>query len=197
MNIEKRKRTKSIAITTIALVSVLLAVCLTTAPAMAQEIVRQYDALVPWDAERLSDGNTLIAEFGNHSVVVVNLDTKQIVWQYGTGTAGLEPGQLDCPIDAERLSSGNTLIVDYNNHRVIEVDSDKNIVWQYGTTGAWGNGTNQLHYPTDAEHLSNGNTLITDRQNNRVIEVKTSDYNPTEPNNGFTAQCIVWEMTGL
>ena len=193
MNTEKRKRTKII--TTIALVSFFLVICLTAAPAMAQEIVRQYDALVPWDAERLSDGNTLIAEFGNHSVIVVNY-AKQIVWRYGTGTAGSDPGQLDCPIDAKRLSSGNTLITDYNNHRVIEVNPSGAIVWQYGT-GTAGNGTNQLHYPTDAERLSDGNTLIADRLNNRVIAVKTSDYNPAEPNNGFTEGSIVWEMTGL
>ena len=37
MNVEKRKRTKSITIATVALVSVFLAVCLTTAPAMAAD----------------------------------------------------------------------------------------------------------------------------------------------------------------
>ena len=192
MKTEKRKRTKII--TTVALVSILLAVCLTAAPAMAQ-VVREYDALVPWDAKRISGGNTLITEYGNHTIIEVT-PGGAIVWQYGTGTQGSGPDELDCPVDAERLSSGYTLITDYNNHRVIEVSHSGTIVWQYGT-GTAGNGTNQLHHPTDAERLSDGNTLIADRINNRVITVKTSDYNPSEPNNGFTAGSIVWEMTGL
>jgi len=159
---------------TIALLSVIM-VCLLAVPAMAQEeIVWQHDAVMPWDAERLASGNTLIAETGNNTVLEINTTTKEIVWQYGTGTAGSDPGQLDSPVDAERLPSGNTLITDRNNHRVIEVNSTGAIVWQYGTTGTSGSGYDQLNNPMDAERLSDGNTLIADRLNNRVIEVNES-----------------------
>ena len=193
MNIkEKRKRTKSIGIAAIALVSILLATCMTAAPAMAaqEEIVWQCDAIMPWDAERLSNNNTLITEYGNHTVIEVTPLTKEII--YGNGTFGSGANQLNCPIDAERLSDGKTLITDSKNHRVIEVDSNKNIVWQYGN-GTLGAGINQLKYPMDAERLANGNTLITDEQNSRVIEVRTDDYDPTEPDNNFSADSIVWQ----
>ena len=153
-----------------------------TVSEVSAEIVWQHGALVPWDAERLSNGNTLITELGGHTVTEVTPDGAT-VWQYGTGTQGFGPGELNCPHDAKRLSSGNTLITDYNNHRVIEVNLSGAIVWQYGT-GTAGSGTDQLNYPTDAERLSNGNTLIADRLNNRVIEVGS-------------AGTIVWEMTGL
>ncbi|MCD6456982.1 MAG: hypothetical protein J7K81_09390, partial [Methanophagales archaeon] len=134
-------------------------------------IVWQYEGLInPIDAERLANNNTLITEFGNHSVVEVT-PTGETVWRYGDGTAGSGENQLNSPVDAERLAGNNTLITDRNNHRVIEITQAGEIVWQYGTTGTSGSGTDQLHNPMDAERLANGNTLIADRLNNRVIEV--------------------------
>ena len=155
---------------------------LVTVSEIPEEIVWYYVATMPWDAERLSDGNTLITEYGGHTVTEVT-PAGAIVWQYGTGTQGSGPGELNCPHAVKRLSSGNTLIADYNNHHVIEVNSSGATVWQYGT-GTPGSGTNQLNFPTDAERLSGGNTLIADRSNNRVIEVDND-------------KTIVWEMTGL
>ena len=158
-----------------------------------EDIVWLYSGLsMPWDAERLSNGNTLITEFGKHTVIEVTpiTLTKEII--YGNGTAGSGENQLNCPVDAERLSDGNTLITDSKNHRVIEVDSDKNIVWQYGN-GTPSDGTNQLNYPMDAERLANGNTLITEEHNCRIIELRTSDYDTAKPDNNFTADSIVWQ----
>ena len=138
---------------------------------LSTPIVWQYEGLVnPIDAERVANNNTLITEFGNHSVVEVT-PTGETVWRYGDGTAGSGENQLNSPVDAERLASGSTLITDRSNHRVIEVTQAGEIVWQYGTTGTSGSGADQLHNPMDAERLSNGNTLIADRLNNRVIEV--------------------------
>ena len=154
-----------------------------TVSEVSAEIVWQHGALIPWDAERLSSGNTLIAEYGNHTVIEVT-PAGETVWLYGTGTAGSGANELNSPAAAERLTGGNTLIVDRNNHRVIEVDPAGGIVWQYGTTGVSGSGANELYNPMDAERLSNGNTLIADRLNNRVIEVT--------PTGG-----ISWEITGL
>ena len=156
-------------------------------PATAQDVVWQYPASMPWDAERLLNNNTLITEFGNHTVVEVT-PAGEIVWQYGDGTAGSGANQLNCPVDAERLDNGNTLITDRNNHRVIEVNSTGDIVWQYGN-GTPGSGPDQLNYPMDAEQLDSGNVLITDEQNSRVIEV------------AYPNKQIVWEInattTGL
>ena len=138
-------------------------------------IVWQYSAVMPWDVERLPNGNMLITEYGNNTIIEVNPAGGK-VWQYGDGTAGSGSGQLNSPIDAERLSN-NTLITDSNNHRVIEIGSAGTIVWEM-------NATDGLSFPWDAERLSDDNTLITDKHNNRVIEVD---------NAGNT----VWAMTGL
>ncbi|MCK4528622.1 hypothetical protein KAW18_14725, partial [candidate division WOR-3 bacterium] len=166
--------------TIIVLVSALALLCVMSTPAIAQDTVWQYPASMPWDAERLLNNNTLITEFGNHTVVEVT-PAGDIVWQYGTGTAGSGENQLSSPIDAERLTSGNTFIVDSKNHRVIEVNTTGDIIWQYGN-GTPGSGLDQLNYPMDAEQLYNGNVLITDEQNSRVIEVAPSNKQ------------IVWEI---
>ena len=58
----------------------------------------------PMDAERLSNGNTLITEYGDQRVIEIN----------STGTIKWIKTGLYYPVDAERLSNGNTLIVEAN-----------------------------------------------------------------------------------
>ncbi len=138
---------------------------------------------VPWEAERLPDGTTLIAESGK--VIRINSAGTEILWEYEN---------LNISTDASLLPNGNILIVEFGSNRVIEVmpsgTSSGTIVWQYG--GTYGSGPNQLSNPREAVRMVNGNTLIADTYNNRVIEVKTSDY----PN--FTAASILWQQgTGV
>jgi hypothetical protein len=154
-----KKLTKGKGILGILLTAVLL--CALVVPAAtptlaADEVVWQYSTGLnkPHDAERLSNGNTLITDMYNDRAIEVDLGGN-IVWEYSG---------LNTPRDAERLSNGNTLITDSVNYRVIEVDPDKNIVWEYST----GTGL-----PEDVERLSNGNTLIAYSNSNRVIEVAT------------------------
>jgi len=89
----------------------------------------------PMDAERLSNGNTLIAECGANRVIEIN-SVGSIVWQK-TG--------LSEPMDAERLSNGNTLIAECGANRIIKVDNAGNIIWE--KTGLSG--------PVDVERLPN------------------------------------------
>jgi plastocyanin len=148
------------------------------------------------DAERLSDGLTLIAGTGlpagasssmpkgcvDNRVIVVN-QTGQIVWQYGqVGVTGSSPGMLNVPVFAIQLPNHNFLITDQGNNRIIEVNKTKQIVWSYGPTS----GPGALNNPNSAELLPNDNILIADENNNRAIEV-TRDGN------------IVWQYndTGL
>ncbi len=148
------------------------------------------------DAERLSDGLTLIAGTGlpagasssmpkgcvDNRVIVVN-QTGQIVWQYGqAGVTGSSPDMLNVPVFAIQLPNHNFLITDQGNNRIIEVNKTKQIVWSYGPTS----GPRALNNPNSAELLPNDNILIADQNNNRAIEI-TRDGN------------IVWQYndTGL
>ena len=133
----------------------------------------------PLGVERLSNGNTLIADgrvftlFDAHALEVDSLG--RLVWAY-----------IKCDVPflhtARRvLPSGNTLMTSSAGNKVLEVNRDGDSVWAMSTA---------LAYPNDAYRLANGNTLITDRDNNRVIEVTPqrqivwSYPNLTAPHNG-------------
>ena len=140
----------------------------------------------PNDAERLSDGLTLLTGTGlpagvsgsmpkgcaDSRVIVVN-QTGQIVWQYGqAGVTGSGPNMLNAPVFAIQLPNHDFLITDQGNNRIIEVNKTKQIVWSYGPTS----GSGALNNPNSAELLPNDNILIADQNNNRTIEV-TRDGN--------------------
>jgi len=111
----------------------------------------------------------MITDQVNERVIVVNLFTKKIDWQYGTtGLTGVGADQLNNPNSAEVLENGHILIADENNNRVIEVTVDKQIIGTFTGSGT-------VSGAAFASRLPNGNTLITDSNNNRVIEVSPAD----------------------
>jgi hypothetical protein len=113
--------------------------------------------------------HVMITDQANERVIVVNLFTKAVDWQYGTtGVVGNSPNQLSNPNSAELLENGHILIADENNNRVIEVNVDKHIVRTFTGSGT-------VNGAAFASRLPNGNTLITDSNNNRIIEVDPSD----------------------
>jgi hypothetical protein len=136
------------------------------------------------DAERLSDGLTLLAGTGippstvpglkdgcvDNRVIVVN-HAGQIVWQYGqAGMTGDGPNLLNVPVFAIQLPNHNIMIVDQSNERVIEVDKNtKQIVFSYGCLTC-----NLLTNPNSAELLPNGHILIADENVSRAIEITRS-----------------------
>ncbi len=125
---------------------------------------------MPGSAERLPNGNTLIADCGDeagYGSEIIEVDILgNIVWNYHEGLRFAHSGR--------RLKNGNTLITDTTNNRVIEVTPDKEIVM---TSDDWGEGTgtlsdgSRLSYPNEAFVLKDGTLLITDRNNNRCLQV--------------------------
>jgi hypothetical protein len=113
--------------------------------------------------------HVMITDQANERVILVNVLTHQVDWQYGTdGVVGTGPDQLSNPNSAELLENGHVLIADENNNRVIEVTVDKQIVKTFTGSGT-------VSGAAFASRLRNGNTLITDSNNNRIIEVSPSD----------------------
>jgi len=112
----------------------------------------------------------LITDQGNQRVILVNLRTGKIVWQYGTtGVVGMGPNQLNNPNSAEVLENGNILIADELNNRVIEITSAGSIVNTFTIGGA-------LNTAAFASGLPKGHVLITDSGNNRIVEVDSTDH---------------------
>lgn len=149
------------------------------------------------DAERLSDGLTLISGTGippgasssmpngcvDNRVIVVNQEGK-IMWQYGqAGVTGSGPNMLNVPVFAIQLPNHHFLITDQGNNRIIEVNKAKQIVWSYGPTS----GSGALSNPNSAELLPNGHILIADENNNRAIEITRDGQIVWQYNTGLTA----------
>ncbi|MFH0986431.1 MAG: PQQ-binding-like beta-propeller repeat protein [Candidatus Micrarchaeota archaeon] len=156
------------------------------------------------DADRLSNGNTLIADQITKKVIEVT-PAKTVVW-----TKIMSYG----PTDADRLSNGNTLITDFWQNQVIEVNSAGTTIWsktsisspyaaerlsngntlvsrwsdssvtEYDSAGGIVWTKSGFSNPYEAHRLENGDTLVVDNMNNRVVEV-----NP--------AGDIIWQKTGL
>jgi outer membrane protein assembly factor BamB len=119
----------------------------------------------PNSAERLANGNTLIADENNNRVIEVDSAGK-LQWQYGSP---MDMTTLNGAAYASRLPNGNTLITDSNNNRIVEVSAAKAVVWSFVTSGRPGSA--MTPNPTRAVRLANGNTLISDQNNHQVLAV--------------------------
>jgi len=131
---------------------------------------------LPYDAERLANGNTLITK--NYINRVIEVDSAgTIVWQK-TGLNG--------PGDAERLANGNTLIAESGNNRVIEVDSGGTIVREKAG----------LNGPYDAERISNEppNALtITGKTSGKAEKEYEYTFNAVDLNGDDVRYIIDWD----
>jgi outer membrane protein assembly factor BamB len=124
----------------------------------------------PNSAERLANGDTLIADENGNRVIEVDGDSA-ITWQYPTQ---IDLSLLNGPAFASRLPDGHTLITDSNNSRVLEVDAETpaKVVWMYSTASR--DPSLPASFPTRAVRLADGHTLISDQLNDQVIEIDAS-----------------------
>ena len=97
-------------------------------------------------AQRLPNGNTVIADNGLHRVIEVTPERK-IVWEYAVENTNQRPHATMRQV--RRLRNGNTLICASTQDRVIEVSRSGKIVWSY-----------EIPFPYLATRLENGHTLM-------------------------------------
>jgi hypothetical protein len=116
----------------------------------------------------------IITDQSNERIIVVDLFTKGIIWQYGkTGVTGSGTNELNNPNSAEVLENGHILIADENNNRVLEIASSGAIGGTILHTFTAGGTISGAAF---ASRLENGDTLITDSNNNRIVEVDRYDH---------------------
>ena len=124
------------------------------------EVIWNYTSQCPQvlGCERLSNGNTLVAEQGPCQAVEVNPKGEVVrVTPLKTSHAGYHLQARNI----HKLANGNILAAHEGEGAVREVDVDGKVVWEY--TGVENAG--------DAQRLPNGNTLISCGTQKRVIEV--------------------------
>ena len=137
------------------------------------DIVWSFEDLNFAHGAEIRNDMVLISDTGNDRVIIVDKNTKQIIWS--TDEITLSDGsKLKYPNDADFIDDNRILITDRDNHRVIEIDLNGNILWQFGETGVPGNDLSHLKFPHNADRLPNGNTIICDSENNRILEVDSS-----------------------
>ncbi len=115
---------------------------------------------------RFQEGNWLISLPKVNLVLIIDKNTKELVWSFG-------PGKLRFQHSPRMLDNGNIIIFDngiYRNYsRVIEIDPlTEEIVWEY--KGSPPESFFSLEN-SNAQRLPNGNTLITEGIKGRVFEV--------------------------
>ncbi len=130
----------------------------------------------PWKAERLKNGNTLIADAGINRVFEVDSDGKEVWAVEGLGPETPELFDALGPIYCQRLDNGNTLISIRGLNKIIEVNYKGETVWEVNDE--------TLLNQYSAVRLWNGNTLICDAGHFRVIEIDI-DKN------------VVWKLEGF
>jgi outer membrane protein assembly factor BamB len=124
------------------------------------EIVWNYVSKCPQvlGCERLSNGNTLVAEQGPCQVVEVDPQGKVVhITKLSTNQTAYHLQVRN----VHRLANGNILAAHEGDGAIREYQPDGQIVWQY--TGVENTG--------DARRLANGNTLIGGGTQKRLIEV--------------------------
>lgn len=125
----------------------------------------------PHMVEDLGEGKLLIAEQTNCSVIILDKETGEIVWQFGErGTAG-NGARLTAPTSAHQLPSGpykgDIIVTEWlGDHRVLIVDyKTKEIVWEYdGFVG-----------PLDAIYWDDEHVMVSDCIGNRIARIRLSD----------------------
>jgi hypothetical protein len=124
----------------------------------------------PRQAERLSNGNTLIADEWGERVIEVR-PNGQVVWSFGVpGQKGSDERHLNAPCAATRLADGRTLVVDKDNQRLLWVNRDGTVDSSYGagpTTPSGG----QLGEARTAQVTPAGSVLIADNGAHRLLEI--------------------------
>lgn len=140
-----------------------LAILFSYAPTSGPGALRDPNA-----AEALGNGEVMIADTGNHRVLIVN-QAGQITWNsanlpFSDGKPILGPVDVQIlPDSTPSMADNAILIACKTNDRVVAVKRTGQVVWAVNSG---------LSAPRKAERLANGNTLIVESQ--RVIEVNTA-----------------------
>jgi hypothetical protein len=116
-------------------------------------------------------GYLMIADRNNDRIVILDPDSKQIVWAFPR-PGDVRPGQsFHDPDDAFFAPGYRTITTNEEyNQTISEISLRRHrIVWSYGRPGVRGSGPGYLSNPDDAYKLRNGLYQVADIQNCRVI----------------------------
>jgi outer membrane protein assembly factor BamB len=118
-------------------------------------------------------GYLMIADRNNNRIIILNPETKRIVWQFPR-PGDIQPGQsFHDPDDAFFSPDYRSITTNEEfNQTMSQIDlRTHRIVWSYGHPGVRGSAPGYLSNPDDAYLLPNGLFMVADIQNCRVLFV--------------------------
>ena len=112
----------------------------------------------PSDANEVSPGRYIVADYSYPGQVVIFTRTGQVAWRFRpAGAAALNHPSLALP-----LPNGNILVNDDYNDRVIVISRQTNrIIWQYGHDGVAGRAAGYLDNPDGVDLAPPDSLLMT------------------------------------
>jgi hypothetical protein len=145
----------------------------------------------PKSVRPLPGGRRLIADCGNHRVLVVEGDHC---------VRRIEPADVDLrmPAFASRSRDGGFMVCDSANRRVVELDAQARPLRQWGRTLAR---RRSLSYPRSIQ-VHGERMLVADTANDRVVEIAGGPAGPREtwqagkPSGLFWPRCARWTPSG-
>ena len=112
----------------------------------------------PSDANEVSPGRYIVADYSYPGQVVIFSRTGQVVWRFRPARAAA----LNHPSLALPLPNGNILVNDDYNNRVIVISTKTNrIIWQYGHDGVPGHAAGYLDNPDGVDLAPPDSLLMT------------------------------------
>ena len=136
----------------------------------------------PKSVTSLPDGQRLIADSGNHRVLLVQGDRCLQSIQ-------LEDADLRAPAFAARSPSGGTLICDAGNRRIVELDVDGTETRRWGTPLTR---RRSFSFPRSIE-VCGGRLLVADTAHDRVVEIserQVQEWQVGEAASLFWPRCV-------
>jgi hypothetical protein len=118
-------------------------------------------------------GYLMVADRNNDRIIIVDPETKRIVWRFPR-SGDVRPGQSFHDPDDAFFAPGYRYISTNEefNQSIAEIDlRTHRIVWSYGHAGVRGSAPGYLSNPDDAYVLPNGSFMVADIENCRVLFV--------------------------
>ncbi|MDQ4078135.1 MAG: TIGR03663 family protein [Chloroflexota bacterium] len=122
----------------------------------------------PKDLSALPDGTLVVADSGNHRILILEPDG-EVVSEFGS--FGTEPGQFNEPWGVAVAPDGTIYVADTWNHRIQHLDQEGNVLHLWGRnvdTGGPLTDPGLFYGPRDITVDEDGNVYVTDTGNKRV-----------------------------
>ena len=134
-----------------------------------------------------------VADYLNHAIRAIDLDTKQVTTLAGNGKAGFTDGrrsdaQFNQPYNVKIDARGRLFVPDQNNHAIRRIDPDGTVATVAGNGQAgFANGKSsdaRFNNPTGLAVGADGTVFVADRNNQRIRVISPAGETSTIAGDG-------------